>query len=107
MVDDITRAGGTAIANYEDIADWNGARRTIEQAYDTWGRLDILVNNAGVLRDRMSFNMSEDEFDLVHEGALQGALRHDPPRLRALARGRQAVGARVTGASSTPRRKPA
>ena len=102
VVDEIDAAGGTAIANYEDIADWNGARRTIEQAYDTWGRLDILVNNAGVLRDRMSFNMNEDEFDLVHEGALQGPLRHDPPRLRALARGRQAVRAASTGASSTP-----
>ncbi len=51
--------------NYEDIADWQAARRTIEQAYDTYGQLDILVNNAGVLRDRMAFNLAEDEFDLV------------------------------------------
>src|SRR6185295_10757498 len=50
-------AAGKAVANYEDIASWDGAKRTIEQAYDSFGKLDILVNNAGVLRDRMSFNM--------------------------------------------------
>src|SRR5262245_26978313 len=61
----IRNTGGRASVNAEDVADWQGARRTIEQAYDEYGRLDILVNNAGVLRDRMSFNMAEDEFDLV------------------------------------------
>ncbi|HUI26896.1 MAG TPA: SDR family NAD(P)-dependent oxidoreductase [Candidatus Kryptonia bacterium] len=65
VVAEIKAAGGEADTNYEDIGDWNGARRAIEQAYDTFGRLDILVNNAGVLRDRMNFNMAEDEFDLV------------------------------------------
>src|SRR5262245_56219539 len=65
VVAEIQAAGGQASANSEDIADWEGARRTIEQAYDTYGRLDILVNNAGVLRDRMSFNMTENDFDLV------------------------------------------
>ncbi len=65
VVAEIKRAGGDADTNYEDISSWEGAQRTIEQAYDTFGTLDILVNNAGVLRDRMSFNMSEEEFDLV------------------------------------------
>ncbi|HVN87387.1 MAG TPA: SDR family NAD(P)-dependent oxidoreductase [Candidatus Binatia bacterium] len=65
VVAEIKAAGGEAAANYEDIANWEGARRIIEHAYDTYGRLDILVNNAGVLRDRMNFNMAEDEFDLV------------------------------------------
>ena len=65
VVREITAAGGAAVANGEDIADWDGARRTVEQAYDTFGSLDILVNNAGVLRDRMNFNLSEEEFDLV------------------------------------------
>jgi NAD(P)-dependent dehydrogenase (short-subunit alcohol dehydrogenase family) len=64
-VADIVAAGGRAVTNGEDVADWAGARRTVEQAWDTFGSLDILVNNAGVLRDRMSFNMSEDEFDVV------------------------------------------
>ncbi|MBI4517407.1 MAG: SDR family NAD(P)-dependent oxidoreductase [Deltaproteobacteria bacterium] len=65
VVNEIKAAGGEALATYEDIADWNGAHRTIELAYQRFGQLDILVNNAGVLRDRMSFNMSEAEFDLV------------------------------------------
>src|SRR5438552_2801323 len=65
VVEAIHRTGGEAAVNYEDIADWQGARRAVDQAYDTWGALDIVVNNAGVLRDRMSFNMSEAEFDLV------------------------------------------
>src|SRR6185295_2425005 len=54
VVRDIVKAGGKAAANYEDISSWDGAKRTIDQAYDSYGKLDILVNNAGVLRDRMS-----------------------------------------------------
>jgi NAD(P)-dependent dehydrogenase (short-subunit alcohol dehydrogenase family) len=65
VVREIRAAGGEAAAGYEDIASWDGAKRTVQQAYDSFGRLDVLVNNAGVLRDRMSFNMSEEEFDLV------------------------------------------
>src|SRR6185436_8057137 len=65
VVRTIEAAGGKAVVNGEDISDWEGARRTIAQAYDHFGRLDVVVNNAGVLRDRMSFNMAEEEFDLV------------------------------------------
>jgi NAD(P)-dependent dehydrogenase (short-subunit alcohol dehydrogenase family) len=65
VVAEIRAAGGSAEANGDDVSSWDGARRLVEQAYAAYGRLDILVNNAGVLRDRMSFNMSEDEFDLV------------------------------------------
>jgi len=65
VVAEIKAAGGDAAVNSEDISSWDGAQRTIDQAYDTFGSLDILVNNAGVLRDRMNFNMSEEEFDLV------------------------------------------
>src|SRR5215470_144002 len=65
VVADIAAAGGEAIESADDVASWAGARRTVQLAYDTWGRLDVLLNNAGVLRDRMSFNMSEEEFDLV------------------------------------------
>ena len=85
--------------NGEDISDWEGARRTIAQAYERFGRLDILVNNAGVLRDRMSFNMGEAEFDLVMRVHMKGPLRDDPARLRALARRRQVRAAALTGAS--------
>src|SRR5262245_59536419 len=65
VVAEIKAAGGEAATNYAAIANWDAAQRTIEQAYDTFGALDILVNNAGVLRDRMSFNMTEEELDLV------------------------------------------
>ncbi len=65
VVAEIQAKGGRAATNFEDISDWNGAKRAIDNAYDVFGQLDILVNNAGVLRDRMSFNMAEEEFDLV------------------------------------------
>jgi NAD(P)-dependent dehydrogenase (short-subunit alcohol dehydrogenase family) len=57
--------GGTAVANYEDVADHEGAGRMIAQAVDTWGRLDILVNNAGIVRDGAIWNMTADDFDAV------------------------------------------
>ncbi|HWP66023.1 MAG TPA: SDR family NAD(P)-dependent oxidoreductase [Candidatus Limnocylindria bacterium] len=89
----IEAAGGTAVANGDDVADWAGAKRLVEQAYDTWGRLDVLVNNAGVLRDRMSFNMSEDEFDTVLRVHAKG---HFAPTRHACERWRQAAKASGT-----------
>jgi NAD(P)-dependent dehydrogenase (short-subunit alcohol dehydrogenase family) len=89
VVDEIKAAGGEAAVNGENVADWQGARRTIEQAYDLWGRHDILVNNAGVLRDRMSFNMSEEEFDLVMRVHCKGHFamtRHACERWRDIAK---------------------
>ncbi|MBI3784132.1 MAG: SDR family NAD(P)-dependent oxidoreductase [Deltaproteobacteria bacterium] len=65
VVAEITKAGGRASTSYEDISSWDGAKRVVDAAYAQYGALNILVNNAGVLRDRMSFNMNEDEFDLV------------------------------------------
>ena len=65
VVDQIRAAGGEAVASHADVSSWTGAHDTVAQAYDRFGRLDVLVNNAGVLRDRMSFNMAEEEFDLV------------------------------------------
>jgi NAD(P)-dependent dehydrogenase (short-subunit alcohol dehydrogenase family) len=65
VVEQITAAGGDAVAHRGDIADWNTARELVEKAVATWGRLDILVNNAGFARDNLLFNMTEDEFDSV------------------------------------------
>ena len=92
VVREIVGAGGRAVVSGEDIASWDGARRTIEQAYDTFSRLDIVVNNAGVLRDRMSFNMSEDEFDMVVRVHAKG---HFAPTRHACERWRRA--AKATG----------
>jgi NAD(P)-dependent dehydrogenase (short-subunit alcohol dehydrogenase family) len=61
----IEARGGEAVANYEDVADHEGAGRMISQAVDTWGRLDILVNNAGIVRDGAIWNMAEGDFDAV------------------------------------------
>ena len=61
----IRDAGGSAVANYTSVADYNGAEGIIQQALDEYGRLDILVNVAGNLRDRMVFNMTEEEWDAV------------------------------------------
>ena len=64
--------GAEAVANYDDVADWNGAKNLIQQAVDTYGRLDILVNNAGIIRDKMIFSMTEDDFDSVIRVHMKG-----------------------------------
>ena len=65
VVDEIKKAGGTAVANYDTVATVAGGENIIKTAIDNFGRLDILVNCAGILRDRMIFNMSEEEWDAV------------------------------------------
>lgn len=72
VVDEILAAGGEAVVNTDDISDWAGAERLIQQAIDTYGRLDVLINNAGILRDRMLTNMSEAEWDAVIKVHLKG-----------------------------------
>jgi NAD(P)-dependent dehydrogenase (short-subunit alcohol dehydrogenase family) len=72
VVDEIVAAGGEAVANTDDISDWTGAERLVQQAVDAYGRLDVLVNNAGILRDRMLANMSEAEWDAVIKVHLKG-----------------------------------
>ena len=72
LVDEIVSGGGQAIANADDIADWEGARRLVHSAIDTFGGLDVLVNNAGFLRDRMVFTTGEDEWDAVIRVHLKG-----------------------------------
>jgi NAD(P)-dependent dehydrogenase (short-subunit alcohol dehydrogenase family) len=72
VVDEIAAAGGNAVASTADVASWSGAEELVGQAVDTFGRLDILVNNAGFLRDRMSFNMGEEDFDAVIRVHIKG-----------------------------------
>jgi NAD(P)-dependent dehydrogenase (short-subunit alcohol dehydrogenase family) len=69
---EIVARGGEAIANDDDIADWEGAQRLVNAAIEAFGDLDILVNNAGILRDRVLVNMSESEWDDVIRVHLKG-----------------------------------
>jgi NAD(P)-dependent dehydrogenase (short-subunit alcohol dehydrogenase family) len=68
----ITERGGAAVANYDDVADYDGAGRLVQQAVDTYGKLDVLVNNAGIVRDTAIWNMSEQDFDAVIRVHLKG-----------------------------------
>jgi NAD(P)-dependent dehydrogenase (short-subunit alcohol dehydrogenase family) len=68
----IEARGGNAVANYDDIADFAGAQRLIDQAVDHYGTFDILVNNAGIVRDAMVFNMTEADWDAVIRVHLKG-----------------------------------
>jgi NAD(P)-dependent dehydrogenase (short-subunit alcohol dehydrogenase family) len=65
VVDVIKGRGGEAVANYDDVSSFEGAKNIIGTAIDAFGRLDVLVNNAGILRDRMMFSMAESDFDAV------------------------------------------
>jgi NAD(P)-dependent dehydrogenase (short-subunit alcohol dehydrogenase family) len=72
VADEIVKAGGTAVPNYGSVADYKQATEMVEQAVKTWGRIDILVNVAGILRDRMIFNMSKEEWAAVLAVHLDG-----------------------------------
>jgi NAD(P)-dependent dehydrogenase (short-subunit alcohol dehydrogenase family) len=69
---EIRAAGGQAVAHAGDVADFEQARGLVRRAIETYGSLDILVNNAGILRDRMIFSMTEDEWDSVIRVHLKG-----------------------------------
>jgi NAD(P)-dependent dehydrogenase (short-subunit alcohol dehydrogenase family) len=72
VVEEIKASGGEAVANGDDISDFEGAQRLVQQAVDAFGDLHVLVNNAGILRDRMLFNMSEAEWDAIMKVHLKG-----------------------------------
>ena len=72
VVDEIAAKGGRAAANYDSVSSWAGAERMVQQAVDEFGGLDVLINNAGILRDKMSFNMDEAEWDSVVDVHLKG-----------------------------------
>jgi NAD(P)-dependent dehydrogenase (short-subunit alcohol dehydrogenase family) len=72
VVDEIKGMGGEAVANADNVADWEGGQRLINSAIETFGDLHVLVNNAGILRDRVLVNMTEDEWDAVIHVHLKG-----------------------------------
>ena len=103
LVDEIIAAGGEAVANADDIADWDGARRLVHTAIDTFGGLDVLVNNAGFLRDRMVFTTSEEEWDAVIRVHLKGhfaTTRHASEWWRGQSKAGAPVDARIVNTSS-------
>lgn len=103
VVDEIAAAGGEAVVNGADVADFDAAAAMVQQAIDTFGGLDILVNNAGFVRDRMLVNTSEEEWDAVIRVHLKGhfaPLRHAGAYWRAESKaGRERI-ARVVNTSS-------
>lgn len=72
VVAEIKKMGGDALPNFGNVASMADGEAIVKQAMDTWGRLDILVNNAGILRDRIIFNMTEEEWDAVIAVHLKG-----------------------------------
>jgi NAD(P)-dependent dehydrogenase (short-subunit alcohol dehydrogenase family) len=72
VVDEIVAAGGQAVVNGDDVADWQGAQRLVGTALDAFGGLDAVVNNAGFVRDRMFVSGGEDEWDAVVRVHLKG-----------------------------------
>jgi len=72
VVNEIKKLGSDAVANGDSVSDFKGAERIFQCAVDTFGKLNIVVNNAGILRDRMIFNMSEDDWDSVIAVHLKG-----------------------------------
>lgn len=103
VVEEIRAAGGEAIANGDDVSDWDGARRLVEAAVHTYGDLHVLVNNAGILRDRMFVNMSAEEWDAVIRVHLRGTFaptRHAAAYWRNRAKEGSPVDARVVNTTS-------
>jgi NAD(P)-dependent dehydrogenase (short-subunit alcohol dehydrogenase family) len=106
VVDEITAAGGEAVANGSNIADWDQAAALVQTAVDTFGGLDVLVNNAGIVRDRMMANTSEEEFDAVIAVHLKGhfaTMRHAASYWRGLNKAGKApeeIDARIINTSS-------
>ena len=104
MVAEITAAGGRAVANDDDIADWEGAQRLVDAAVETFGDLHVLVNNAGILRDRVLVNMTEADWDSVIHVHLKGHFvptRHAAAYWRAQSKAGRDVKAAVVNTSST------
>src|SRR5437764_1005772 len=103
VVREIETRGGEAVADGENVADFAGAKRLIDRAISTFGRLDILVNNAGILRDRMLVNMDEHEWDAVIEVHLKGHFaptRHAAAHWRERSKAGDDVRARVINTAS-------
>jgi NAD(P)-dependent dehydrogenase (short-subunit alcohol dehydrogenase family) len=104
VVAEIKAMGGEAVANHDNVADWEGGARLIQSAVDSFGDLHVLVNNAGILRDRVLVNLSEDDWDSVINVHLKGHFvptRHAATYWREQAKAGQTVKASIISTSST------
>lgn len=104
VVAEIQAMGGEAVANHDNVADWEGAKSLIDTAVSAFGDLHVLVNNAGNLRDRVLVNMSEDDWDAVIHVHLKGhfsPLHHAANYWRDQAKAGKDVKASIINTSST------
>ena len=103
VVDEIRGMGGEAVADGEDVSDYEGAGRLIQTAITTFGGLDVLVNNAGILRDRMLVNMTIEEWDAVIRVHLRGTfapMRHAAEYWRNRSKAGESNDARIINTTS-------
>jgi NAD(P)-dependent dehydrogenase (short-subunit alcohol dehydrogenase family) len=104
VVDEIKMLGAEAVANYDDISDFDGAKRVVQTAIESFGGLDVVVNNAGILRDRMLVNMTIDEWDAVIKVHLRGTFamsHHAAVHWRERSKAGDDVDARLINTSSS------
>ncbi len=104
VVAEIQAMGGEAVANHDNVADWEGGQRLVQTALDTFGELHVLVNNAGILRDRVLVNLSEEDWDAVIRVHLKGHFvpsRHAATYWRERAKAGDPVKASIINTSST------
>ena len=104
VVDEIRALGGEAVANTDSVSDFEGAKRLIDQAVESFGDLHALVNNAGILRDRVLVNMTEQEWDAIMDVHLKGHFcptRHAAAYWREQTKAGKEVRASVVHTSST------
>ncbi len=105
VVREIEELGGTAMANTESVTDYDAVGAMVQKAIDDWGRLDIVVNVAGILRDRMIFNMAEEEWDAVVAVHLRGAFntcRHASAHFRETRQGGRIINFSSVSAWGSP-----
>jgi NAD(P)-dependent dehydrogenase (short-subunit alcohol dehydrogenase family) len=104
VVAEIRAMGGEAVANHDNVADWEGGARLVQCALETFGDLHVLVNNAGILRDRVLVNLSEQDWDSVVNVHLKGHFvptRHAATYWREQAKAGKTVKASIINTSST------
>lgn len=103
VVDEITAAGGKAVANTDDVADWEAGKRIVRTALDAFGELHAVVNNAGFVRDRMFVSCTPEEWDAVVRVHLRGhfcTARHAVDYWRAQQKAGKPIDARIINTTS-------